>query len=119
MAITDFYNDTVSIYRRSYTKDVIGGRVESLALVTTTACRVNDLNGQDRAYLGIESDMHSVKIFCTPSATTYIYEGDIARVTYNGVQRDWSIKFVRRLHQKNDFHHYELVCEDPIDQAGV
>ena len=117
MAITDFYNDTVGIYRPSYTKDSIGGPVETLNLVESTACRVNDLSGKDMAYLGTEAEERGIKVFCTPSAN--VYEGDVMRVTYNGVQRDWSIRYVRKLHKKADFHHYELFSTVSVNQGDL
>jgi head-tail adaptor len=61
--ITDHYNLTVTVNRRAYTQDAIGGKVTSNTLIGTASGRVRNLSGSEVAKLGKDSDRDWVRIY--------------------------------------------------------
>ena len=117
MAIARFYNKSVEVFYKSYTQDAVGGRVETLNSRGTADCRVEEVTGQEKTYLGIDRSVWTLRIFCSPTGF-YVHQGDMVTTTYNNETVTLEVQIPDRLFQVSAFHHYELIVMDHQNQNG-
>jgi len=116
MAIADYYKDSVTFYVRSYTRDAVGGRVETTTSRGATACRCEDVTGAEVEHLGVSRNAKVIRLYCTPTFT--VYELDEARFTYNNQSFIMRVFDVDALYKKSTFHHYEILVTNEVNQTG-
>jgi len=115
MAIEDYYDGSVTVYEPSYTQDTYGGPVETLTSRGTTDCRCEDVSGEEVVSYGIRNARRVIRIYCTPSF--YIHELDMVTFTYNNEALTMQVRLTDRLRRKAEFHHYELIVADDVNQS--
>jgi hypothetical protein len=108
MAITDHYNVTLTINRRSYTQTATGGKSTSNVLIDTAQGRIRNLSGSEVVKLGKDSDRDWVRIYTSST-------GDIQpldKITVSG--SDGNMNGVYEVRRRSapqtslSRHHWEL-----------
>lgn len=120
MAITGLYNNsTLVINEKTWSaKDAMGGETYSLTPrhSGTLNCRVEEVNGEERINLGIDSGIWTLRIFCSP--TFQVHQQDVIEVTYNNEDLVMEVHLPDWLARTSAFHHYELIVADFQNQSG-
>jgi len=102
MAIQDFYNLDVAIYRMSYTRNAAGGRSQTRTLQATVRGRQRDMSARELEFLGADSDEIWCKIYCDCDTTIqHLDELTVGSNTWEAIQPG------KRQDLQTD-HHYEI-----------
>jgi len=107
MAIDDFFDKTVTIYRPSSTRDAIGGKSETYTPSGPFPCRHRALSGND-----VIRDLRDApdirdRLYLNPDVV--VYEKDFVKISDNVTTKEYSFKvvYIRRCSDLQTAHHIE------------